>query len=154
MPEAKPKVAGVPRWLPWATTLFALSGVGVSTYLTIAHYTTPKLLACPHVSILNCGKVTTSVYSSIFGLPLALLGLLFFIGLLPLQLPQVWRIKLPVIIWGRLAIATSGILMIFWLVYVELFKLNAICIYCTAVHIITLILFALTAFGTALIEDN
>lgn len=89
----------------------------------------------------------------IFGVPLALLGLLFFIGMLPLQTPKLWSIKLPLIVWGRLAMAASGILMIFWLVYVELFKLNAICLYCTAVHVITLLVFALTAIGTASIED-
>ena len=154
MPESKPKPVGVPNWLPWAATIAALAGLADSIYLTIAHYTTPKLLACPHVSILNCGKVTTSVYSSILGVPLAVLGLLFFVAVVPLQLPQVWRIKYPLVIWGRLAMAGSGILMIFWLVYVELFKLNAICVYCTAVHIITLILFGLTVFGTALIEET
>jgi len=153
MPETESKSVGVPNWLPWATTIASLAGLADSIYLTIAHYTTPKLLACPHVSILNCGKVTTSVYSSILGVPLAVLGLLFFIAVVPLQLPQAWRIKHPLIVWGRLAMASSGIVMIFWLVYVELFKLNAICVYCTAVHIITLILFALTVFGTALIEE-
>ena len=39
---------------------------------------------------------------------------------------------------------------VLWLVYVELFRLDAICLYCTAVHIVTIALFGITALGTAL----
>jgi len=151
MPETP--TANVPKWLPLVATVLVLAGIAVATYLTIAHYTTPTVLACPDRGLINCGKVTTSSYSSILGVPLALLGLLFFIGMLPLQLPVVWRMKQPLVIWGRLAFAASGVLMIFWLIYVELYKLNAICLYCTAVHVITLGLFALTAIGTAILTE-
>lgn len=150
----EPNIAALPKWLPVLATLLTLAGIAVATYLTIAHYTTPAVLACPENSIINCAKVTTSSYSSILGIPLALLGLLFFVGMLPLQLPMVWRMKHQLVVWARLAFAGSGILMIFWLVYVELFKLNAICLYCTAVHVITLLLFIVTAFGTALLEEG
>jgi uncharacterized membrane protein len=38
--------------------------------------------------------------------------------------------------------------MILWLVYVELFRLDALCLYCTAVHVITVLLFITVALGT------
>jgi uncharacterized membrane protein len=41
-----------------------------------------------------------------------------------------------------------GVGMILWLLYVELFKLDAICLYCTGVHVLTLLLFIATALGT------
>ena len=44
---------------------------------------------------------------------------------------------------------TFGIVFVLYLVYTELFTLNAICLYCTAVHIITFLLFALIMFSTA-----
>jgi hypothetical protein len=47
-----------------------------------------------------------------------------------------------------LVAATSGVALVMWLVYVELFRLDAICLYCTAVHVITVLLFITIALGT------
>jgi uncharacterized membrane protein len=44
--------------------------------------------------------------------------------------------------------------MVLWLVYAELFLINAICLYCTAVHIMTVLLFLQTAIGTALTWED
>jgi uncharacterized membrane protein len=146
--------SALPKWLPWATTILCLIGLGLAVYLTIAHYSQPEILACPEKGIINCTKVTTSSYASIIGIPVALLGLLFFVGLTPLMLPWTWKQTWKPLIWGRLAMAGSGILMILWLIYVELFKLSAICAYCTAVHVVTFLVFALTAYGTAVLLDE
>jgi uncharacterized membrane protein len=35
-----------------------------------------------------------------------------------------------------------------WLIYAELFRIDAICLWCTAVHVLTLLLFISTVFGT------
>lgn len=144
----------VPKWLAWLGVALTLIGIAAAIYLTVAHYTTAQTLACPETGVINCAKVTTSVYAEILGVPLAVLGLVFFIVMLPLQLPALWRNRSKAVIWGRLAFAVSGVLMVFWLVYVEFFKLNAICLYCTVVHVVTIALFVLTAYGTAaLVED-
>ena len=37
----------------------------------------------------------------------------------------------------------SGMLSVFYLVYVEVFKVDAICPFCTGVHVVTFLLFAL-----------
>jgi uncharacterized membrane protein len=139
-----------PRWLVPATLLVILLGIVVTTWLTIAHYTTPTALVCPDTGIINCAKVTTSVYSEILGIPVALLGLLFFLGNLPLHLPVAWRSRSPLVRRLRLAAATAGILMVFWLIYAELFRLSAICLYCSTVHVLTVLLFIITLFGTVL----
>lgn len=143
----------LPRWVSWVGLILTISGILVATYLTVAHYTTTATLACPETGVINCAKVTTSSYSEIMGVPLAVLGLIFFVVMLPLQLPNSWRSRNRSMIYGRLAFAGSGVLMVFWLVYVELFKLNAICLYCTVVHILAVVIFALTAYATALIAD-
>ena len=39
-----------------------------------------------------------------------------------------------------------------YLVYAELFVLNAICLWCTAGHAITITLFSVIAWGTAVID--
>ena len=42
--------------------------------------------------------------------------------------------------------------MILWLIYVELFKKDHLCQYCTFVHILTVALFIVIAFGTTFSE--
>jgi uncharacterized membrane protein len=137
-------------WVAWVGSALVTLGLGLSVYLTVAHYTTPVVLACPETGVINCSKVTTSSYATIMGMPLAVLGLLYFVTILPLQLPMAWRSQNIWLRRIRLAASGIGVVMIFWLIYVELFMLNAICLYCTAVHVVTLSLFVLTAVGTAL----
>lgn len=143
-----------PRWLAVTGLVLTLLGIAVATYLTVAHYTTPETLACPETGVINCAKVTTSPYSVVFGIPLAVLGLAFFLGMLPLQLPAAWRSRRTWLRQGRLAYSISGVFMVFWLIYVELFKLSAICLYCTGVHVLTFLLFVLTALGTAITAED
>ena len=142
----------VPRVIPWLGMLLSVAGIGVSTYLTIAHYTAKIVLACPETGIINCAKVTSSSYSEILGIPVALLGLVFFIGMLPLQTPWAWRIGSKLMNYGRLVFAGTGVLFILWFVYVELYRLDAICLYCTSVHVLTVLIFFTTIFGLALSE--
>jgi uncharacterized membrane protein len=43
-----------------------------------------------------------------------------------------------------------GALTVLYLVWVELFRVNAICLWCTAVHVVTLSLFAVVVLGPTL----
>ena len=79
-----------------------------------------------------------------------MLGLVFFVVLLPACLPAAWRSRRPALRWGRLAFAVIGVGFVAYLVYTELFTLDAICLWCTAVHVITLALFAVILAGTVL----
>jgi uncharacterized membrane protein len=132
-----------------AGLVLALAGVGVSIYLTVAHYSSAKILACPDTGVINCTKVTTSSYSTQFGVPLAVLGLAFFVVTLLFQNPWAWRSASRVVRSGRLVVATGGAVMVLWLIWVELFRLDAICLYCTAVHALSILVFILTGLGTA-----
>ena len=139
-----------PRW-PWiaGTTLSGL-GLLVAGYLTYEHYTASSTLNCPAGGgIVNCLKVTTSEYATIHGLPVVVLGLVFFAVMLGLQSRPAWASTSPGLRAGRVLWSLTGVGTAAWLVYAELFKLNAICMWCTAIHIICLLLFGLTAFGTA-----
>lgn len=149
MPENSRENSMYPNKLAWVSLSLILIGVVVAAYLTVVHYTTTVTLACPETGAINCAKVTTSPYATALGLPLALWGLLFFLGLLPFHLPMAWRSSNRFIRRGRLVLASSGVVVVFALIYIELFKLNAICLYCTAVHLLTILLFAVTVVGTA-----
>jgi uncharacterized membrane protein len=138
-----------PRWAAPVTLALSLAGVAVAGYLTYEHYTTASTLACPNKGVLNCLKVTTSAESRLVGVPVALLGLLFFLGMVAICLPAAWRSPSPTLHWARLAASASGVAMVVYLIYVELFVLDAICIWCTAAHGIALALFTAVALAMA-----
>ncbi len=140
----------MPGWVALAGSALSVLGIALGTYLTVAHYTTASVLACAETGVINCTKVTGSSYSVVLGVPVALGGLLYFVAMLPLQLPRAWRAPSPARRRARLAWSLIGVAAVLWLVYVELFRLDAICLYCTAVHVVTIALFGLTALGTAL----
>ena len=122
----------------------ALIGLAISIYLTIEHYSKSTSLACPDTGAINCLKVTTSRWATLAGIPVAVLGLAFFVGMTLLLLLPTWRIVAAL----RLAGAAVGVLMVLYLVYVELFKVDAICLWCTGVHICTLVLFGAVLWHT------
>ena len=136
------------RWVRLAAPLLYLAELGMSLYLTIAHYNAREILACPETGIMNCAKVTESPQSAILGVPVALLGLLYFAAIGPLHLPAAWRSESSLLRRARVGAAVAGILMVLYLTYTELFTLDALCLWCTAVHTITFLLFVVTLVGT------
>ena len=129
--------------VPAVGLALSLAGLGVAIYLTIAHYTSPTVLACSDKGVVNCASVTTSAESSIAGIPVAVLGLLFFVAMTVLNLPAAWRSTDRRVHLARMGLAVVGMLMVLWLVYAELFLIGAICLYCTIVHVLTFALFVL-----------
>lgn len=119
-----------------SSLVLSLVGLAVSAYLTVEHWTTPTVLACPETGAINCQKVTTSAWSTVGPVPVALLGLLYFAGMAALTTPGAWRRRSldPV----RVAGAAAGAVGVVYLVWVELFRVEAICLWCTVVHLATL----------------
>jgi uncharacterized membrane protein len=152
-PEAAAARAGgtVPLWLQLATFAVALAGLGVSIYLTIAHFTESALIGCSESGLVNCTKVTTSPQSYVFGIPVAVLGLAFYLFAAAVMSPWAWRWtwRRREVALVRLASVVVGIGFVIYLVYAELFIIGSICLYCTSVHVLTFILFALVAIGAA-----
>jgi uncharacterized membrane protein len=71
------------------------------------------------------------------------LGLAFFAFMTAVNSPWGWRASLPAVHWARLIAVIAGIALVLYLIWAELFRVNAICLYCTGVHVLTFILFAL-----------
>lgn len=139
-----------PLWLQLTTWILSLLGLGVSTYLTITHYDTAVTLACSDNGVVNCGLVTTSPESMVFGIfPVAVLGLAFFVFMTVATSPWAWRSKYPQVAIVRLASVIIGIGFVLYLVYTELFTLNHICLWCTSVHVLTFLLFVLILISAA-----
>jgi uncharacterized membrane protein len=147
---ARPATRIPPLWLQLTTWILSIAGLGVSTYLTITHYDTGVPLACSDNGVINCALVTSSPESMVFGvIPVAVLGLAFFVFMTVAASPWAWRTKYPQVAIVRLASVVVGIGFVLYLVYTELFTLDHICLWCTSVHVLTFLLFVLILISAA-----
>lgn len=137
-------------WIPWTTLVLSVAGLAVAAYLTYEHFTASTTLACPDTGVVNCVKVTTSEYSDLLGIPVAVLGLAFFTAMTVLSLPSLWRTPSPWPTRLRLTAVTVGVAFVCYLIWAELFRINAICLWCTVIHALTLLLFTLVVIRQAL----
>jgi uncharacterized membrane protein len=102
------------------TFLLSLTGLGLSTYMTIAHFTMPTILACSGTGELSCTKVTTSPESYALGIPVVILGLGYFTVMSILNSPLVWRRPERWLAIFRLTLSVVGMIFVLWLVAAEI----------------------------------
>ncbi len=150
----RPPQRTIPRWLAPLSLTWCVLGLLVSIYLTYEHYTGSTTLACPASGAVDCAKVTSSAWSTILGIPVAPLGLLFFAVMLVLCRPSLLRRRSTVLDVVRLGFCGVGLLMALYLLWAELFQIHAICLWCTGVHILTFLLFVTLLFGLVLSEPE
>jgi uncharacterized membrane protein len=132
-----PEVQAVPAWRIALSGVLSLLGLGLSTYLTVAHFVGAGILECAGNGVINCTKVTTSPQSYVFGIPVAVLGLGYWVVMTALNSPWAWRSADRRIHVARLTLSVLGIGFVLYLLSAELLIIGAICIYCTGVHIVT-----------------
>jgi uncharacterized membrane protein len=132
------------RWWGWLAFVLSLGGLADSTYLTIDHFT-GKPPICSATGIVDCVKVTTSAQSRFIGIPVAVLGLAFFVAMVVLNWPALWQSASKLLARLRLVAAAGGIVFVIYLLSAELFVIKAICLWCTGVHVVTFALFVLIA---------
>lgn len=93
----------------------------------------------------GCETVSSSSYSSILGIPIALFGAgAYFVILVLLFLETkglFWRENSPILVFG---ITLVGVLYSIYLTYIEVAVIHAICPYCVVSAIAMLILFLLS----------
>jgi uncharacterized membrane protein len=122
--------------------ILAIIGLGVSVYLTYIHYNS-KALVCPSHGVINCEQVVTSPQSVIFGLPVAVYGLAYFVWLCLILNPYAWSVSSKILAYVRLFSLIAGMGFVIYLISLEALVIKAVCIWCTSVHIITLIILIL-----------
>jgi uncharacterized membrane protein len=120
------------RAVNWQAGLGVL-GLLISGYLVATHYFEQVPLACSTGGFVDCEQVTSSAESMVGPLPVAVLGVVWFGGFLVLLAMGASRL--------RLAWTVLGLVSVFYLVYAELFLIGALCLWCTAVHLIVAVLF-------------
>ncbi len=114
------------RWYPFTVLGVSIVGFFDAAYLTIQHYTQFTL---PCTITHGCDLVTKSEYSSIMGVPVALLGALYYLAIF-LSVYIILETK-KFDLLRFIAIATTfGFLFSAWFVYLQFFVIHAICQYC------------------------
>lgn len=151
-PGSDAEAASPPLWLQIVSLMLALVGLAVSVYETYAHYNGSHLAGCPTgTGTFNCTAVITSPQSMVFGvIPVADLGLLFYVFVVAIMTPWAWRMRRPEVAWLRLGSMVGGMGFVMYLLYAELYQIRQLCEYCTVVHVTTFLLFAITAVSAAL----
>jgi uncharacterized membrane protein len=121
-----------------ASLILAVLGAGISGYLTYVHYNIDALVCAGG----GCEVVQQSKYSEIMGIPIAMLGLGMFLGVIALI---VVREKLVDYAYlanaGIMLLLVSGLIYFAYLTYLEMNVIYAWCQWCVATSIVTLILF-------------
>jgi uncharacterized membrane protein len=141
-----------PLWLQVTSMVLAVLGLAISAYETYAHFNGNRLAGCPTGGngTFNCSAVITSSQSMVFGvLPVAILGLAFYVVAVPLFSPWFWRAEWRLVHQLRLASAIVGMGFVMYLIYAEL-QIGSICEYCTGVHVVTFLLFCITVLSAAI----
>ena len=119
-----------------AAIAVAIIGLGIATYLTIVHYTGGvSVCAIAH----GCETVQKSDYSKLAGVPVALLGMLGYVGILAALIRDDERSRDVAAFISILGFGFSA-----WLTYTEIALINAICIWCVGSAICMTILAALS----------
>jgi uncharacterized membrane protein len=143
-----------PTWAVATSLGLSLIAVAIASYLTVAHYADPSALACPDTGVVNCTLVTTSPESMVFGIPVAVIGLVWALAVVGLCLPWAWRAQAQWVDRTRLLATGAGALVVVYLVYTELFRIGAICLWCTAIHVTALALFGVVMGARANVSTS
>ena len=113
-----------------------LARVVVSIYLTIQHYA-GVVPGCPVAGPINCDAVLSSPFAVIAGtsVPTSAAGIVWFAVSALLWLRPVGPVQLA---WSAV-----GLLTVLYLVFLEIVRIGAICLWCTGAHVLVLAIFLL-----------
>lgn len=106
-------------------------GLAIAVYLTLYHFAGVPLV-CSDSGLINCASVLNSQYAYVFGIPIAVFGIVFFgvaIALLYIRNMDA------VMVWDLIGIGS----VVYFLDIERL--VGHICAWCTMVHVIVLFLF-------------
>jgi dihydroorotate dehydrogenase subfamily 2 len=91
----------------------------------------------------DCGKVLTSEYSQIRGIPLALLGAIHY-GILTILIGLAYFTRWIIWKYSVIILSTIGLVSSFYFIYLQLFVIQAICVFCMGSAIVSFLLFLIT----------
>jgi uncharacterized membrane protein len=124
-------------------SVISLVGVFLATYLTLYKLGYVETLACGTGS---CEVVQSSKWSTLFGKPVAMWGLGFYVAMFALslagsfgKLAESRRLGIVMVLMSGWGVLFSG-----WLTFTEIAWLHAICRYCVVSAALVVVLFVLS----------
>jgi uncharacterized membrane protein len=135
------KFKEIPTVFPVILIVIALLGFMDAGYLTVEHY----MNTIPPCAVGNCEVVLTSEYSTLYGIPLALLGALYYLSILVLLVAYI-DTKKHIVLSLAMSLSCIGLLVSLWLLYLQGFVLNAFCQYCVVSATTSILLFAISLY--------
>lgn len=137
-------MSGWARRLMLVIAVLAVCGIVVSSVSLRHHYATSKTEFCDIGETFNCDIVNRSEYSTLLGIPVALIGMMGYAALAGLATVYRDRRETPAMLFGGAAV---GLAFALYLTYVEAHVLGVYCILCLS----SLSLIAMTTILAALI---
>jgi|APSaa5957512576_1039674.scaffolds.fasta_scaffold73983_2 uncharacterized membrane protein len=113
-------------------TILSVLGIIISAFLTYSYYNPNTSGLCNISETISCEKISTSKYAVFFGVPVAILGIFFFLIslLLVTNLNKNPNSTAYLLTWNSI-----GIIFMAYLILAE-FLVKSICLWCTAIHLI------------------
>ncbi len=125
--------------LPLTLTILSFLGLLDGAYLTWKHYSNGSV-SCSLTA--GCEQVLTSQYSLVAGIPLSLIGTVYYMTLFFLSIALLDTSR-PVFLKIIALVSGTGVFVSSYLVYLQISTLKSLCIYCMFSASITLLLFIL-----------
>lgn len=121
--------------------LISLLGFFDASYLAAKHYLGGPI---PCAILDGCETVTTSKYSAVSGVPVALIGAVYYLIILVLAISY-WESKKDNRLFLISVLTTAGFLASLWFVYLQVFVLKSLCLYCLFSAFASTALFTISA---------
>ena len=128
----------VPRWVVIVAFVIALIGFTDATYLSLKYFQGE----IPPCTISGCETVLASGYSAIAGIPVALMGAIFYLAIL-VGLVMYFDTKNLRVLRNTLYLTVLGLLSAVWFTAVQAFILKAFCQYCLLSAVTSTLLFVI-----------
>ena len=126
-----------------AIAVLSLAGIAVSSISLYHHFQTSKTDYCDFGQAFNCDIVNRSVYSTLLGIPVALIGILGYATLGTLATFFRDRVDTPRVLLGA---SLAGLAFALYLTYIEGFVLGTWCILCLSSLTMILLITILVSF--------
>lgn len=134
----------LPRPALWTTALFAFLGFIDAAYLTVDHYLAVPL---PCSLTAGCDTVLNSAYATVGPIPLAAIGAAYYLLALLLAV-YIYTSESPYTGAARAIwiLSGMGVLASFFYIYIQIFIIQALCVYCLGSALTSILLFVASSF--------
>ena len=131
--------------------ILSFLGLADAVYLTISHYEDASVVC---ILINTCDSVLQSSYATVGSVPVSLLGVVYYFGILVLSLVSLAKTDEKLFFLAAL-LTIFGLLASLWFLYIQIFLIGSFCSYClfSALDSILLFIFGL-AFSLRHIKAN